>query len=219
MWGNKTHGWHVDETGRGNLWEFVQVGFAKSHVQTKLRYFKQTGSWQGAPWMTRLLMSFSACRASLSPEGPETSLRRLWDKSGGVLTCDPDATGAPQVQGEAAPWKLSVGKGVEQILSTWSRICFYYLDSSSSPSLVRSPPPPKQPTCWAVATMSRFSSVQSLSRVQLFATPWTAACQASLSITNSQSLLKLMSIASAMPSNYLILCCPLLLLSRLIVNY
>ena len=57
-----------------------------------------------------------------------------------------------------------------------------------------------------------FSSVQSLSRVQLFVTPWTAACQTSLSITNSQSLLKLMSIESVMPSNYLILCRPLLLL-------
>ena len=55
-------------------------------------------------------------------------------------------------------------------------------------------------------------SVQLLSRVQLFVTPWTAACQASLSITNSQSLLKLMSIESVMPSNHLILCCPLLLL-------
>ena len=55
------------------------------------------------------------------------------------------------------------------------------------------------------------SSVQSLSRVQLFATPWTAARQASLSITNSRNLLKLMSIESVMPSNHLILCCPLLL--------
>ena len=54
-------------------------------------------------------------------------------------------------------------------------------------------------------------SVQLLSCVQLFATPWTAACQASLSITNSRSLLKLMSIASVMPSNHLILCYPLLL--------
>ena len=53
--------------------------------------------------------------------------------------------------------------------------------------------------------------VQSLSRVQLFATPWIAACQASLSITNSQSLLKLMSIELVMPSNHLILCHPLLL--------
>ena len=56
-----------------------------------------------------------------------------------------------------------------------------------------------------------FSSIQSLSRVRLFATPWTAAHQASLSITSSQSLLKLMSIQSVMPSNHLILCCPLLL--------
>ena len=53
-------------------------------------------------------------------------------------------------------------------------------------------------------------SVQSLSCVQLFATPWTAAYQASLSITNSRSLLKLMSIQSVMPSNHLILCLPLL---------
>ena len=59
---------------------------------------------------------------------------------------------------------------------------------------------------------SSVSSVQSLSHVQLFATPWTAACQAPLSITNSQSLLKLMSIESVMPSNHLILCHPLLLL-------
>ena len=56
------------------------------------------------------------------------------------------------------------------------------------------------------------SSVQLLSHVQLFVTPWTAGCQASLSFTNSQSLLKLMSIESVMPSNHLILCHPLLLL-------
>jgi len=55
------------------------------------------------------------------------------------------------------------------------------------------------------------SSVQSLSRVRLFVTPWTAARQASLSITNSWSLLKLMSIELVMPSNHLILCLPLLL--------
>ena len=56
-----------------------------------------------------------------------------------------------------------------------------------------------------------FSSVQSLSRVPLLATPWTVAHQASLSITNSQSLPKLMSIVSVMPSNHLILCLPFLL--------
>ena len=58
----------------------------------------------------------------------------------------------------------------------------------------------------------QFSSVQLLNHVQLFATPWTIAHQASLSITNSQSLLKLMSIEWVMPSNHLLLCCPFLLL-------
>ena len=57
----------------------------------------------------------------------------------------------------------------------------------------------------------QFSSVQSLSSVQLFVTPWTAARQASVSITHSQSLLKLKSMESVMPSNHLILCRPLLL--------
>ena len=57
----------------------------------------------------------------------------------------------------------------------------------------------------------QFSLVQSLSHVQLFVTPWTAAHQAFLSITNSQNSLKPMSIESVMPSNHLILCCPLLL--------
>ena len=61
-----------------------------------------------------------------------------------------------------------------------------------------------------------FSSVQSLSHVQLFETPWTAARQASLSITNSQSLLKLTSSESVMPSNHLILCHLLLLLPSIL---
>ena len=61
-----------------------------------------------------------------------------------------------------------------------------------------------------------FSSVQSLRRVQLFAAPWTASRQASLSITNSCSLLKLMSVESVMPSNHLILCHPLLLLPSIL---
>ena len=61
-------------------------------------------------------------------------------------------------------------------------------------------------------SVNNFSSVQSLSRVRLFVTPWTAAHQASLSITNTQSLLRLLSIESVMPSNHLILCHPLLLL-------
>ena len=62
------------------------------------------------------------------------------------------------------------------------------------------------------------SSIQSLSHVQLFATPWTAAYQASLSITNSRSLLELMSVKSVMPSNHLVLCHPLLLLPSMFLR-
>ena len=70
---------------------------------------------------------------------------------------------------------------------------------------------------WAI--MHHFSSVQSLSHVRLFVTPWTAAHQASLSITNSQSPPKPMSIVSVMPSSHLILCChPLLLLPSIFPN-
>ena len=75
-----------------------------------------------------------------------------------------------------------------------------------SPTLLTCPFPPSFTSSW------QFSSVQLLSCVLLFVTPWTAACQASLSITNSQSSPKLMSIESVIPSNHLILCRPLLLL-------
>ena len=82
------------------------------------------------------------------------------------------------------------------------------------------------PKCWLIhvevwqkiakfCNAVQFSSVQSLSHIWLFATPWTAAHQASMSIANSRSLLKLMSIELVMPSNYLILCHPLLLLPSL----
>ena len=69
-----------------------------------------------------------------------------------------------------------------------------------------------QPNIWALLVTNGLSSVQLLSCVRLFATPWTEACQASLSITNSQSSPKPMSIESVIPSNHLILCRPLLLL-------
>ena len=97
------------------------------------------------------------------------------------------------------------------------------LEWVAMPSSMVSPQPRDQTCvswvcCFGKCTTPRFqpakaltSSVQSLSPVQLFAIPWTAARQASLSITNSQSLLKLMSIESVMPSNHLILCHPLLL--------
>ena len=93
-------------------------------------------------------------------------------------------------------------------------IYIFWLPSSSSPLL-------PNPSLVATNLVSfpkglfftyQFSSVQLLSCVRLFETPWTAVHQASLSITNSWSLLKLMSIESVMPSNHLILCCPLLLL-------
>ena len=80
------------------------------------------------------------------------------------------------------------------------------------PILNREQPPLTTTNKSSSAAMKTFSSVQSLSRVRLFVTPWTVAHQASLSITNSQSPLKLMSVASVMPSNHLILCRPLLLL-------
>ena len=68
---------------------------------------------------------------------------------------------------------------------------------------------------YAVLTTVPYAILSSVaSHVQLFSTPWTAALQASLSVTNSQSLLKLMSIESVMPSNHLILCHPLLLLPQ-----
>ena len=66
--------------------------------------------------------------------------------------------------------------------------------------------------CWKEHKLAQFSSLQSLSLVQLSVTPWTVAGQASLSITNSLSPPKPMSIELVMPCNYLILCCPLLLL-------
>ena len=74
----------------------------------------------------------------------------------------------------------------------------------------------KKPETKGICVINQFSSVQLLSHVQLFATPWTAAHQSSLSITNSRSLLKLMSIESVMPSNHLILCHPLLLLPSIV---
>ena len=73
-------------------------------------------------------------------------------------------------------------------------------------------PGPLERVLWPRWVSPSFSSVQSLSRVRLFAAPWTVAHQASLSITNSQSLLKLMSIESVMPSSHLILCHLFLLL-------
>ena len=102
------------------------------------------------------------------------------------------------VHGVAKSW-TQLSNGTELVVQ-WLRLC----TGAWVHSLVMEP----DPTCHNAA----IGSVQLLSRVRLFATPRTTAHQASLSITNSHSLLKLMSIESLMPSNNLILCCPLLLL-------
>ena len=96
--------------------------------------------------------------------------------------------------------------------------CFLCCPWSCPPELCSVPTsaPNMRPSPIFLNLLMLFNSVQSLSRVQLLATPWTAACQAFLSITNSWSLLKLMSVKSVMPSNHLILCHPLLLLSSII---
>ena len=100
-------------------------------------------------------------------------------------------------------WHLVItGWGWECVITLWREAPSRDESPRSLPPF--SPIPPQQ--------YLQFSWVQSLSRVQLFATPWIAAHQASLSITNSQSLLKPMSIESVMPSSRLILCCPFLLL-------
>ena len=97
-------------------------------------------------------------------------------------------------------WSVLLFPSPEDLSNTGNEPHSPALQADSLPS-----EPPGNQGIW-----NHFSSVQSLSRVRLFATPWITACQASMSITNAQSLLKLMPIESEMPSNHLILCCPLL---------
>ena len=100
------------------------------------------------------------------------------------------------------PLRADGGQGIPSSISQVGRVGIdVFMNPQTDTLSGPDEPPPLQ-----------FSSVQSLSHVQHFATPWTVAHQASLSITNSQSLPKLMSITSVMPSNHLILCRPLLLL-------
>ena len=97
--------------------------------------------------------------------------------------------------------------------SSFSRPIFHISQSALGKQAASSSPG------WMICnTQPPTQSVQSLSRVRLFATPWTAACQASLSLTNSRSLLKLMSIESVTPSNHLTLCHPLLLLPSIFAS-
>jgi len=105
--------------------------------------------------------------------------------------------------------KRSLGTGVMR----WRNSHRFYLLEAPGDVVVRELSPGGPATAALQGLILHFlNSVQLLSRVWLFATPWIAACQASLSITNSQSSLRLTSIESVMPSSHLILCCPLLLL-------
>ena len=111
------------------------------------------------------------------------------------------------------------GFPVLHYLWVYSNSCLWVSDIIQPSHPLSSPSPPTfnlsqhQGLFQWLCCLHQFSSVQSLSCVWLFVTPWTTACQASLSITNSRSLPKPMSIESVMPSNHLILCCPLLLQS------
>ena len=109
-------------------------------------------------------------------------------------------------------WVLWIFKNINSS-NSWTRYIFpflHYLQISSKFYSFQSLGLPSWLSLFQYFYFIKFSSVQSLSRVWLFVTPWTAACQASRSITNSWSLLRLMSIESVMPANHLILCHPLL---------
>ena len=113
----------------------------------------------------------------------------LFPKITYILTFPPNSL--EQFLGGAVSWAAVLILPPNKIYLVTLTLCIFFLSQHWSP---------------------QFSWIQLLSRVWLFATPWTAACQASLSVTNSRSWLKLMSVESVMPSNHLILCHPLLLL-------
>ena len=117
---------------------------------------------------------------------------------------------------EIQVWSLGWEDPLEKEMATHSSILDWRIPCTGEPGRLQSMGLQRVRHDWATNThfrsFWRISSVQSLSRVQLFATPWIAARLASLSITISQSSLRLTSIESVMPSSHLTLCCPLLLL-------
>ena len=116
------------------------------------------------------------------------------------------------------PWKWDSWPGMWAHFGSWGNIIlFFSLVDGEKGRVKRELGMFERSIRWRMARLE-IGSVQSFSRVQLFVTPCTAACQASLSITNSRSLPKLMSIESVMPSNHLILCHPLLLLPSIFPN-
>ena len=153
-----------------------------------------------------------ACKACTCPTSrPEKRARNWWQRhqefNGWGSSSDTPPRAADSRQDKAVVF-TTTGRAslpvVGELISGWLISCQgNYQSGDSSDLKIRTV------TSWG---QGEFSSIQLLSGVWLFVTPWTAACQASLSITNSQSLLKLMSIELVMPSNHLILCHPLLLL-------
>ena len=109
-------------------------------------------------------------------------------------------------------WSLGQGDPLEEEMATHSSILAWRIPWAEELGGLQSMGSQRVRHDWATKQQSSVSSVQSLSCVQLFVTPWTAARQTSLFLINSWSLLKLMSIKPVMPSNHLILCRPLLLL-------
>ena len=156
-----------------------------------------------------------ACKACTCPTSrSEKRSRNRWQRHqafngwGSSSDTPPQAADSRQDKGVVF---TTTGRGsfpvVGELISVWLINCQgNYHSGDSSDLKIRTI------TSWG---QGEFSSVHLLSGVQLFLTPWTAACQASLSITNSQSLLKLMSIELVMPINHLILCDPLLFLSSI----
>ena len=131
--------------------------------------------------------------------GKDSDAGRDWGQEEKGMTKDEMAGWHHQYDGHEFGWTLGVGDGQEGLAccNSWG-----HKESDMTEQLN-----------WTELTDDHlYSSAEFLSCVRLFATPWTAACQASLSITNAHSLLKLTSIESVMPSNHLILCNPRLLL-------
>ena len=165
-------------------------------------------------------MGEAPSQVHLSSKWPQTPLVKAWRKIYGTYSehcCRKLLPGAwPPLQSRGSNlslnwWKATTSNVGSQlrlrppVLEVDGLVFFCYVNQAI---LVACPSGSFLGLHWSV----QFSSVQSLSHVRLFATPWTTARQASLSITNSQSSPKPMSIESVMPSNHLILCRPLLLL-------
>ena len=164
--------------------------------------------WGSTTWGCGSASAFSENLLRWNPVGPKVQLARAL---GGLQRCDNHTLRAHTSCTTCVVTAQSAASAMDPALHAWSRFSIW---SPLKPSIL---PSDKFPDSLNIRSKSAHrgfpgQSVQPLSHVWLFAIPWTAACQTSLSITNSQTLLKLMSVESVMPSNHFILCRPLLLL-------